>query len=131
MNTFAKEQLFVCLEKIKEYLSTIEFDIENEDRYNALLEDIRFHSIGIPSYIYSFIESFVVENMGKYINFGYIHNFTDDEVEILSDGSINVNGKEALDQLFMGYLQEVEELKMRFDKFVESNIKPYFEEVNA
>lgn len=124
MNKFVQEHIFESIKLITEYLNTIEFDIENENKYNALLDELSIQSIAIPGEIFAKIKEFVEENIAKYVFNGIDYNIADDDAEILSDGSIHIKSEKALEQLFMGYVIQIEDIKQEFGEFIESTIKP-------
>lgn len=65
MNTFSKERIFACCKFISEYLQTIEFNIQDEELFSKLLDDLKLEG------------------------FGNI-DFSEDEAEKLEDGSIHL-----------------------------------------
>lgn len=129
MNTFSKERIFACCKIISEYLQTIEFNIQDEELFSKLLDGLKLESIGIPVEVYSKIEAFVEDSIGKNVleGFGNI-DFSEDEAEKLEDGSIHLKNDCAISKLFINYIQGIEKIKDDFEAFMEKELRPYLSE---
>ena len=125
LSDYNKEAIHKCYILMKTYLH--DDDVEDEDCFSKMYEEVEKNRIAIPAEIYIQIKECIDELLAPIV---YEHDdvfyrcYTDDLGHVGDDGSFHINDEEALKKTIMYHMMTLVEIEEKVDQFAMEHLYP-------
>ncbi len=125
LGDFEKKMVMDCYEAMLDHVS--DMNIEDEDSFCSVLHLLEKRRMVIPEALYKKMVDFFEETFGKYI---YdeplpLPEFTEDEAEVLENGTIHIKTEAAMVRQLAFYMEQLSKFEREIQNFGNKELKPY------